>query len=393
MARAAALMLPLSAALGGLAAGADVAVAAPRAGDEAQGGRADDTQHADYQKYMSSGKGGQGDYRQYMDYHKYVHGGQGGQSDYQQYMDYQKYMKQGGGSQMLIASSDQASAKDCNTTEQLEAWRHDQEKKIKAFTPKAYQNFELEPLQQEYERNLDRIEGKPEHAAPKSAAECKSTRQLKAWRRAQLKSLAVVPKAYRNFAEEPIEKEYKKNLARIHAAERKADGKESGEKEMAVDKTQSEDEKPDDKADQKEATDKKGASGGPAAEAAAPAEASEPIAAHDGANEASDDASDDAHEASDAATEKDADEASDRESHGTSPAAKGAAAEASPESAASVTLATASSSGARVTALLGLCAAVTLGSLALAARRGRGPLSGQEPADAEAPFLRLDAAA
>merc|ERR1719356_353094 len=162
-------------------------------------------------------------------------------------------MKQRGGPQVLLASSAQASAKDCNTTEQLKAWHQGQEKKIKAFTPKAYQNFELEPLQQEYERNLDRIEGKRENAAPKSAAECKSTRQLKAWRQAQLKSLGVVPQAYRNFAEEPIEKEYKKNLARIHAAERKAAGKATGEKEEAADKTKAAEEKPDDKADEKEA--------------------------------------------------------------------------------------------------------------------------------------------
>merc|ERR1719499_500334 len=74
-------------------------------------------------------------------------------------------------------------------------------------------------------------------------------RQLKAWRRAQLKKLDSVPKAYRNFAEDPIENEYRENLARIRAAE-KADDTQIDEKRV----------------DAGQADEKKGASGGAAAD-------------------------------------------------------------------------------------------------------------------------------
>jgi len=188
---------------------------------------------------------------------------------------------------------------------------------------------------------------KLERAAPISAAKCQSMRQLKAWRHAQLKKLDSVPKAYRNFAEDPIEKEYKENVARIHAAEK------SDDKQIDEHKT-----------DAEQADEKKGASGGTAAE--------------------SDDGADTAAPTPEAAT----------------PAgAEAASAPASAPAAAAATSAEPPASGlspAKVAALAGMCAAMLVGGLAVEARRGRGQramlgraLLSQERADVEAPFLRL----
>mmetsp|Transcript_174042 Transcript_174042/g.552533 ORF Transcript_174042/g.552533 Transcript_174042/m.552533 type:complete len:358 (+) Transcript_174042:3-1076(+) len=207
-----------------------------------------------------------------MNYSKYTNGGaQGGGAggDYKQYMNYSQYMNggaQGGGSPAMLDASNPsapASAADCNTTEQLKAWRKQSLGRVDQYTPEAYQHFAEAPIEQEYSKNLARITGQPEPEyaapaprsaadcktegqlkawrkaqeysknlaritgqpepeyaapAPRSAADCKTEGQLKAWREAQEKQINQwVPKGFQSNALKPIEQDYEKNLARIKA--------------------------------------------------------------------------------------------------------------------------------------------------------------------------------
>eukprot|EP00429_Kryptoperidinium_foliaceum_P050654 CAMPEP_0176115090 /NCGR_PEP_ID=MMETSP0120_2-20121206/57797_1 /TAXON_ID=160619 /ORGANISM="Kryptoperidinium foliaceum, Strain CCMP 1326" /LENGTH=501 /DNA_ID=CAMNT_0017449327 /DNA_START=62 /DNA_END=1562 /DNA_ORIENTATION=- len=171
-------------------------------GQGAQGG--DFKQFMDYQKYMkgydmsaqSANVENTAGYQKYMDYSKYM---QGGGDDFEKYMDYSKYTNggsegnfskyyslyaAGGRSQQALASVQSAS--DCNTTEELKAWREEQDKRIAEYIPVAYQHFAKAPVRDEYRKNLARITGKPEPAeelaVQYSAADCNTTAELKKWR-------------------------------------------------------------------------------------------------------------------------------------------------------------------------------------------------------------------
>jgi len=178
----------------------------------------------DYQKYMQGGQGG--DYKTYMDYQQYVQGG-----DYQKYMqgvDYQKYMKDGGqddasfseragmnasGLELVAAP---ATAESANSTEQLEAWRKQQESRIRADIPASYQHFALAPLEDQYRKNLARIKGEAAPAVPYSAADCKTMEQLEQWRAAaKAKIEEFTPKAWQGSAVRPVEEEFARNKERI----------------------------------------------------------------------------------------------------------------------------------------------------------------------------------
>mmetsp|Transcript_174043 Transcript_174043/g.552537 ORF Transcript_174043/g.552537 Transcript_174043/m.552537 type:complete len:326 (+) Transcript_174043:3-980(+) len=166
-----------------------------------------------------------------MNYSKYTNGGaQGGGAggDYKQDMNYSQYMNggaQGGGSPAMLDASNPsapASAADCNTTEQLKAWRKQSLGRVDQYTPQAYQHFAEAPIEQEYSKNHARITGEPEPAAapatPMSAADCKTEDELKAWRKAQEKQIKQwVPQGFQSNALKPIEQDYEKNLARINA--------------------------------------------------------------------------------------------------------------------------------------------------------------------------------
>mmetsp|Transcript_174035 Transcript_174035/g.552501 ORF Transcript_174035/g.552501 Transcript_174035/m.552501 type:complete len:342 (+) Transcript_174035:3-1028(+) len=166
-----------------------------------------------------------------MNYSKYTNGGaQGGGAggDYKQDMNYSQYMNggaQGGGSPAMLDASNPsapASAADCNTTEQLKAWRKQSLGRVDQYTPQAYQHFAEAPIEQEYSKNHARITGEPEPAAapatPMSAADCKTEDELKAWRKAQEKQIKQwVPQGFQSNALKPIEQDYEKNLARIKA--------------------------------------------------------------------------------------------------------------------------------------------------------------------------------
>mmetsp|Transcript_174038 Transcript_174038/g.552515 ORF Transcript_174038/g.552515 Transcript_174038/m.552515 type:complete len:316 (+) Transcript_174038:3-950(+) len=165
-----------------------------------------------------------------MNYSKYTNGGaQGGGAggDYKQDMNYSQYMNggaQGGGSPAMLDASNPsapASAADCNTTEQLKAWRKQSLGRVDQYTPEAYQHFAEAPIEQEFSKNLARITGEPEPAAaptPMSAADCKTEDELKAWRKAQEKQIKQwVPQGFQSNALKPIEEVYEKNLARIKA--------------------------------------------------------------------------------------------------------------------------------------------------------------------------------
>jgi hypothetical protein len=73
--------------------------------------------------------------------------------NYAKYQDVQKYMRFAKFMQNAKAPS---SAADCKTKEELDAWKAVREAPIKAFVPKRWQH--LESVQEEYERNLKRIQ-------------------------------------------------------------------------------------------------------------------------------------------------------------------------------------------------------------------------------------------
>merc|ERR1719238_1968824 len=173
-------------------------------------------QYMDYQKYMGGGsKGGSqaGNYQQYMDYQKYTGGGTGnagGQaSNYQQYMDkYSGNAKPGSDTTNLAASGDYSHyyasympAKGVNMSNQTEVAAAMNKKYAGAYTKK-------------YAKNYKAIEN-----APMNAADCKTLKELKAWRASKMGSIKKwVPEAYQKGPESSINEDFKKNKARIMAA-------------------------------------------------------------------------------------------------------------------------------------------------------------------------------
>mmetsp|Transcript_52691 Transcript_52691/g.138190 ORF Transcript_52691/g.138190 Transcript_52691/m.138190 type:complete len:305 (+) Transcript_52691:1-915(+) len=147
-------------------------------------------------------------------------------------MDYQKYMqgaKDGDKTTNLVADVGGAalepvprSAADCKTEAQLKAWRKGQESHLQ-YVPADYRDSALAPIQQEYEKQLARIKGGPMvEPVPASAADCKTEAQLEAWRKGQESQMQYVPAAFRQNALGPIRQEYAKNLLRIRAATKEA---------------------------------------------------------------------------------------------------------------------------------------------------------------------------
>eukprot|EP00928_Gymnodinium_smaydae_P030825 TRINITY_DN227_c1_g3_i1.p1 TRINITY_DN227_c1_g3~~TRINITY_DN227_c1_g3_i1.p1 ORF type:complete len:254 (-),score=47.32 TRINITY_DN227_c1_g3_i1:172-903(-) len=158
-----------------------------------------------------------------------------------------KYAKQGdqSGSPMPLLAVSAASASDCNTTKELDAWRKDQESNLK-YVPEAYRHFPMDRIEKEYKKNLARIEAASNETKADSAEQasteagtpadsvaeptplfavslagadaCNTTKELDAWRKEQEGHLKYVPEAYRHFPMDAIKKAYKKNLARIEAA-------------------------------------------------------------------------------------------------------------------------------------------------------------------------------
>eukprot|EP00928_Gymnodinium_smaydae_P027717 TRINITY_DN2133_c0_g1_i3.p1 TRINITY_DN2133_c0_g1~~TRINITY_DN2133_c0_g1_i3.p1 ORF type:complete len:298 (+),score=85.97 TRINITY_DN2133_c0_g1_i3:111-896(+) len=136
----------------------------------------------DYMKYANQGgsKGSSqqgGDYQQYMKQYAGDYMKQGGSKggDYQQYMkqyagDYQKYMHQADtnqGSSLPAADASGAAASPllaialsgadaCNTTQELDAWRKEQEAHLK-YVPKEYRHFPMDSIEKAYKKNLARI--------------------------------------------------------------------------------------------------------------------------------------------------------------------------------------------------------------------------------------------
>merc|ERR1712216_566015 len=74
--------------------------------------------------------------------------------DYAQFQDVKKYIKF---AQFMQNSTVPASAADCKTMEELDAWRKVNEAPIKQFVPKMWQDDSLAPLEKEYEQNSNRI--------------------------------------------------------------------------------------------------------------------------------------------------------------------------------------------------------------------------------------------
>jgi len=81
--------------------------------------------------------------------------------DYEQYQDVNRYMRF---AKFMQDNHAPAKAEDCNTTEQLDAWRSRMEAPMHAFIPKAYQSYEKSAIKKEYKKNAKRIAKKDEDA-------------------------------------------------------------------------------------------------------------------------------------------------------------------------------------------------------------------------------------
>jgi hypothetical protein len=197
-----------------------------------------------YQKYYQQFVGGSsnsssGGYDQY--YQQYIGGGAKNASaksntgGYQQY--YQKYL---GGSSKPVEK-----VTSCSTDTCVKEWYKAKKAHIKKFVPKDYQHFQLKAIEKECQKNLARIAKKnnstnspstsddlakvPDALAAKLAivppmllaqvSACTTKQCVENWRdKTEAEIESVVPKDYQHFAVASIQKEYKKNLARVAQA-------------------------------------------------------------------------------------------------------------------------------------------------------------------------------
>jgi len=197
---------------------------------------------------QSGGAGGMaGNFNQYMDFSKYM--GISSQYTNKDWMSqWQKYQQEG-----QSGASVPASATDCKTEDELNAWHEKQVSTAKEWIPAQFAGQTLDAIEKEYKSNLERIKH-PEAASqpnatsmdpataampalemaaqpspmsqpsqaepvPDSAEKCQTKSQLDAWRMKQLTQLKYVPKAYQSYTKGPIDAEYDKQLKRIQAAQ------------------------------------------------------------------------------------------------------------------------------------------------------------------------------
>jgi hypothetical protein len=202
--------------------------------------------------------------------------------NYAKYQDVQKFMKF---AKFMQHTKAPASAADCKTKKELDAWRSVKEAPIKAFVPKKWQQFES--IQRRYNESLKRIEKNqadaeqtktvatavpmelqvedgfsrgvkqftpmrietpevqdlvPSYAthsdvhlflsfatfmqkndAPEKVEDCKTMNQLNAWHKKQNAIIKeFVPEAYQSFPAHSLEKKYEESKNRIDASEKAA---------------------------------------------------------------------------------------------------------------------------------------------------------------------------
>jgi hypothetical protein len=133
----------------------------------------------------------------------------------------------------------------CSTDTCVKEWYKEKKADVKKFVPKDYQHFQLKALEKEYNKNLARIATKnnstnglstsddlakvPDALAAKLAivppmllaqvSACTTKQCVENWRdKTEAEIESVVPKDYQHFAVASIQKEYKKNLARVAQA-------------------------------------------------------------------------------------------------------------------------------------------------------------------------------
>jgi hypothetical protein len=217
------------------------------------------------------------DYKQYIptnvsqfDYDKFI-------PDYEKYMDIKKYQDFADEAAREHAPSN---ASKCTTLECLRAWRKAAESPIHAFVPKMYRSFSMDSIDEEYARNVLRIEAAneakkkqgaggatanssrrlsesankgaahigaadydqylPNYAnyqdvqkyirfarlmldakAPSSISRCKTKKELVAWRaKTEAPIKKYVPKQYQHFSLDSIEQQYSENLKRIEESQK-----------------------------------------------------------------------------------------------------------------------------------------------------------------------------
>lgn len=179
--------------------------------------------------------GAKGDYAQYLS--KYAKGG-----SYQKYMgDYQQYVPTWSKGIKKFTQGQQPqgktiySAQEAKNETELRAWREAQTEQIENFVPEAFQKSGLKLVRQQYETRLaelrntssavDQAAASTQAAGAQvaagapmmfSAAQCKTVKELKAWRDAQIARIKdSVPKPFQHFPLDSVEKEFKKQLAAL----------------------------------------------------------------------------------------------------------------------------------------------------------------------------------
>jgi len=234
------------------------------AGAGADASSSQDSKAADF---MSTGAAPASDDKagsNFMNFSQYMQGG-----NFQQYANYSKYtaLQDELNANANVTASLPYAAADCNTTAQLKAWRANKLKQTK-FVPAAFRKMAEKPVEQEYEKALAKLTGKPEPkeakpvSVPYSAAECKTEDELKAWKKAQENKIKTyVPAAYQSTALKPIESDYKTNLARIQKEAAAASGNKTGSNSTSTVKPEGkkpEEKKPEEKKpEEKKPEDKK----------------------------------------------------------------------------------------------------------------------------------------
>lgn len=117
------------------------------------------------------------------------------------------------------------SAGQASNSNDLQLWRDEQIRRVRASVPSGHQQFALDSIEQEYTQRLSQIDGSlstsdaqsfPAFLFLTSAKRCQTPEELHSWHETQLDQIKhLVPAEYQQVGLDSIEGEYQKHAARL----------------------------------------------------------------------------------------------------------------------------------------------------------------------------------
>jgi hypothetical protein len=117
------------------------------------------------------------------------------------------------------------SAGQANSEADLQLWRDEQVRRVRASVPSGHQQFALDSIEQEYMQRLSQIAGSSSISSTQSfpaflfltsAKRCQTVEELQSWHATQLDQIKqLVPAEYQQVGLDSIEGEYQKHAARL----------------------------------------------------------------------------------------------------------------------------------------------------------------------------------